>query len=173
MDNGSKPRSCGTCVACCVYPSISEGGLSKLALAPCPNLVDYQDLIPPVNDGGEDSAKAGMPMFQSKHYRGPDHNNCTIYEKRPECCFDYRCAWLDGYGETKDRPDRSGVVMDKINQTGPIGNAFIAKPLWFDADVEQAGGTAIKNVSRDSGLPVIVLQFTEFKVLRVVGRGAK
>ncbi len=171
-DNNTE-RTCGTCVACCVYLSIHENGFNKSALKPCPKLVDWEDLVPPVHDGGGDDGRAfqGMPLFESKHFRGPDHNNCTIVDSRPSVCKGYKCAWLLGYGQDKDRPDRSGVIVDDVSQQGPIGNALIAKPLWFGADEEQAGGTAIKNISRDSNKPLLVLQFSEFKLLRIVGRG--
>lgn len=63
--------------------------------------------------------------------------------------------------------------ISNIPNTGIIGNALLAKPLWFGAEEEQAGGTAIKNISRSIGKPILVYQFSEFKLLRVVGRGAK
>lgn len=122
----------------------------------------------------EVGAKQGMPLFQSKHLRGPgDNDNCTIKSTQPSVCTGYKCAWLQGHGEPDDRPDRSGVLVDDVNQTGNIGNALIAKPLWFGADDEPDGVRAIRNISRSAECPIMVLQFTEFKLLRVVGRGVE
>lgn len=39
---------------------------------------------------------------------------CGIYETRPEPCRLYRCGWLEGFGERRDRPDRLGVILDRI-----------------------------------------------------------
>lgn len=39
---------------------------------------------------------------------------CGIYENRPDPCRLYRCAWLEGFGEERDRPDRLGVVLDRM-----------------------------------------------------------
>ncbi len=30
----------------------------------------------------------------------------------PKACSKYACAWAMGYGKPKDRPDRSGVIID-------------------------------------------------------------
>ena len=39
---------------------------------------------------------------------------CSIYGTRPEVCRDFRCAWLSGLGEARDRPDRSGVLWQPL-----------------------------------------------------------
>lgn len=36
---------------------------------------------------------------------------CRIYSMRPQSCVDFRCLWLHGLGDERDRPDRSGAVM--------------------------------------------------------------
>lgn len=164
-------RTCGTCVACCVYPSINEGGVKKSAFKPCRNLIDSEELLAPRCE--EEGAFQGMLMLTSKHLRGIDTENCMIYEGRPESCKSYRCAWLDGHGEKEDRPDKSGVVIDDINHIDKIRNSLIAKPLWWEAEEQYKGVNAIANISRSSNLPIIVLQFTEFKIMRIVGRGVE
>jgi Fe-S-cluster containining protein len=35
---------------------------------------------------------------------------CGIYEKRPQSCRDYDCAWLHGHFGIEDRPDKTGIV---------------------------------------------------------------
>ena len=164
-------RTCGECVVCCVYPSINEDGLRKEALAPCPNLWGGFKLTPPIMTA--DDKYPGMPLFTSEHYALPVNENCEIYNTRPECCSEYRCAWLEGYGSLNQRPDKVGVVFDKISPAGEIGNAIIAKPLWFGAEDEEKGLEVINQMSREMKVPVLVLQFTEFKLLRVVGRGSE
>jgi uncharacterized protein len=39
---------------------------------------------------------------------------CTLFGKadRPKSCTDYRCFWLDGLFERRDRPDRLGLIFD-------------------------------------------------------------
>jgi hypothetical protein len=39
---------------------------------------------------------------------------CGIYSDRPEPCKNYSCGWLEGFGETRDRPDRLGVILDSM-----------------------------------------------------------
>ncbi len=164
-------RTCGTCVACCVYLSINDNGFRKSALKACPHLQDPMEIAPVEQEVG---ATQGMPLIQSKHLRGPgDSNNCTIKHGRPEVCNGYTCSWLLGHGEPDDRPDRSGVLIDDVSNSGFIGNAHIAKPLWFGAEDEPDGKRAIDNISRSLSKPILVLQFTEFKLLRVVGRGVE
>lgn len=37
---------------------------------------------------------------------------CDRYDTRPEMCAEYRCAWLMGHGQSADRPDRSGALVE-------------------------------------------------------------
>lgn len=41
----------------------------------------------------------------------PD-KGCLIYPGRPQGCRKFDCQWLKGFGRDKDRPNRSGVVVD-------------------------------------------------------------
>lgn len=45
---------------------------------------------------------------------------CGRYETRPEVCRAYRCAWLLGWTPPEDRPDRFGVILDRIEKDGYI-----------------------------------------------------
>lgn len=162
-------RTCGECVVCCVYPSVDQDGVKKEPLYPCSKLMNYESLIPPVVV--EKGNKKDMPLFESKHYNLPGNKNCIIYDEKPECCSNYRCAWLNGYGDVNDRPDKCGILFDTISTSGTIENTIIAKPLWFSSDEEEKGIRAIENISRTMGIPVLVVQFSEFKLLRVVGKG--
>jgi len=77
-------RVCGGCVACCYV--IEVGELGKPFRTPCPHAIP-----------GEGCAIWGGPG-------GPDGE--------PKTCKVYRCAWAMGFGEERDRPDRSGVLVD-------------------------------------------------------------
>ena len=37
---------------------------------------------------------------------------CGIYADRPGPCREWRCLWLRGVGQARDRPDKLGVVLD-------------------------------------------------------------
>lgn len=156
-------RTCGTCVACCIYYKINDGVI-KDALTACSFLCSK-----PEEPSKRESDN--MPLLEKKHYQLKSENNCTIHEKRPGTCANYFCEWLKGEGLENDRPDKSGVIFDNIAPNGLVENAIIAKPLWLGAEDETAGIEAINNVSRSSDKPVLVSQFTERKLLKVVGRG--
>lgn len=43
-------------------------------------------------------------------------SGCAIYDDgRPVDCIDYRCEWHAGLLAEEDRPDRSGILIDKDN----------------------------------------------------------
>jgi len=48
---------------------------------------------------------------------------CTIYQEQPEPCRKYRCSWLSGDLQEKERPDLVGVIVDQ-------GLSSIFKPIW-------------------------------------------
>ena len=72
---------CGTCYACCVYLDIKE--LNKW--------------------GGQ----------HCNHLNGVDcpEKRCSIYQRRPEACSSYRCAWLQGCFDEDLRPNACGVLV--------------------------------------------------------------
>ena len=39
---------------------------------------------------------------------------CGIYDKRPQTCREFSCAWLSGLGEDRDRPDHLGVMYQVV-----------------------------------------------------------
>lgn len=85
----------------------------------------------------------------------PGCNNCTIYDTRPKMCKDYICAWLYGYGNEEDRPDKSGIMMDNIEW---IPGSIIAKQLWRSAYATKKGEDCIKRISNQMDKPVFVLR---------------
>ena len=77
---------------------------------------------------------------------------CGIYEKRPQACRDFDCAWLRGvlpfHGELQDdeslRPDKLGVLFDFFYSTANCKSRFVAFELWRGA-FNQAPAAAILN----------------------------
>ena len=84
-------RSCGSCRACCTVHKLRLDGpegpntVTKPRHTPCPNLLKKV----PGKRGG-----------------------CGIYLERPTDCVIYKCYWLEGFGEKRDRPDRLGMIVD-------------------------------------------------------------
>jgi Fe-S-cluster containining protein len=77
-------RACGDCSLCCTVLRVDE--LRKLGGVPC------RELRAP----------------------GPGGGCCGIHERRPAVCRAYRCLWLQGGLEERDRPDRLGAVLDVV-----------------------------------------------------------
>lgn len=89
-------RSCGACAACCHALAVDGLTPRKPAFQVCPSL------------------------RSATIARG----RCGVYDSRPGECASYRCLWLQGIiGETRDRPDRSGVVMD-------VPADLVDHPVW-------------------------------------------
>ncbi len=42
-------------------------------------------------------------------------NGCNIYFARPDSCIEFRCQWLNGLGDKKDRPDRAKLILDHVD----------------------------------------------------------
>lgn len=80
-------RSCGTCNACCTLLGVEA--LAKPTFSPCSHLC----------------SKRGTTK------------SCTIYAERPEPCGTFKCGWLMGVGGSKDRPDKSGLMLTNSTQT--------------------------------------------------------
>lgn len=134
-------RTCGQCVACCTYLRVAE--IQKEGLTRCPHLLPGGDL-----------------------FTGPGEHNCTIPLDRPETCKGYRCTWLDGHGHENDRPDRSGVLIDRTKR---IGGAVECKPLRQEATDTDQGKLAISRVCNDAGMVGLVLSWCEQRLVRVEG----
>lgn len=45
---------------------------------------------------------------------------CGIYETRPDPCRLYACGWVEGFGQRRDRPDRLGVILDRIAPSAEV-----------------------------------------------------
>ena len=40
---------------------------------------------------------------------------CVIYARKPLSCHEFQCEWLKGFGEVRDRPDKTKVILDYVN----------------------------------------------------------
>ena len=100
--------------------------------------------------------------------RGRICGECNVCEGRKPIPA---CEWLSGWGVTDDRPDKTGVIMDRVFQMGNLIGAITATPLQPGAENTQEGQSAICVASRVTGMPVIVVDSAGEKVLHVVGRG--
>ena len=38
-----------------------------------------------------------------------------IYARKPLSCHEFQCEWLKGFGEERDRPDKTKVILDYVN----------------------------------------------------------
>lgn len=141
-------RACGECVACCVWHSVEE--LDKPPMRHCPHMLSDEAEIP----------------GQSVCYSG---GGCGIKAdpKRPAICESYQCEWLLGAGDDADRPDRSGVIADRLKE---IGNAVECKPLWDGAAEAPDGQRAIERIARDKDMVALVISFYGRQLVRAVGR---
>jgi hypothetical protein len=97
-----------------------------------------------------------------------DCKNCTIYEDRPEPCQTYACLWIAGHGNEEDRPDLCDVLIDSMMSAD---NAFRGVPLSKGAQDTKRGLAAVNRFSKSLDAPILVCEFGETKLLRVVGRG--
>lgn len=78
---------------------------------------------------------------------------CSDYAGRPAGCSDYRCGWLDGFGDTLDRPSRLGVIFDR---PASRGGAVVAREVWRGAF---GGRRAVRHMQRlhAAGIKVLLM----------------
>jgi len=81
---------------------------------------------------------------------------CTIYEERPESCVNFNCVYIDeGYNESL-RPDRSGVIFDRI--TTKIYYGLVSERRINTWDTIQMG-EYIKSLNA-KGISVVIAAFS-------------
>ena len=81
-------------------------------------------------------------------------------------CSRYNCAWKHGFGDEKDRPDKSLMLFDCAHG---IVNSVEAKPLKDDQQNTPEGKAVIDRFSKSMDRPVIVLDFYERRIQRIAG----
>ena len=150
-------RECGECMACCIYYRVETPNWTKPAFVPCNKLVDIPDMQEEPTPG---------------RYTSSSCQNCTIYDDpdKPSICDEFKCYWLLGHGDEEDRPDKSGIIVDRSKQ---IENAHEAKAIWRDAENTPEGKATLERMSKSLGTPVLAIAFGELKITRVVGRSVE
>ena len=124
-------RSCGTCSACCRWPSIDEGDFHKPARTPCQHL-----------------AKQG---FRCTIYKDRP-NACSAYQ----CTW---LRGMGSAVDNRDRPDTCGVLIDR--RSTQFGVVLVAKSLTPNAAMSPKGRRAIERTTRDEGLYLVVIDDDE------------
>lgn len=78
---------------------------------------------------------------------------CMIYPVRPDVCQSFACAWLEGWGEDRHRPDKSGVV---IQATALGGTERALVQLWEarKGALDKTYGLALTRYWLSAGVPV-------------------
>lgn len=135
-------RVCGGCAACCHVIQVEEIG--KGFRSRCPHLVERQGCAIWGGPGGPGG--------------------------QPQVCATYRCAWAMGFGEPRDRPDKSGVLVDLriptlVSMEQP---ALYAIGVREGTEATPKARQAMKNIAQDAGRPVHLAD-RMMKVLEVVG----
>lgn len=80
---------------------------------------------------------------------------CSIYEKRPSECADFKCQWLFGNCEEKDRPDYTKIVIDSYILDA-IGEKVIALYEVSEGALDrQFAQNITTSVTRRDNIPVL------------------
>ena len=90
-----------------------------------------------------------------------DHG-CKLFDQpeRPQVCRDFQCSWLRGYGNSEDRPDKSGVMVSINNING--GTWIMVMDLVKNAHFT-TGKHIIIDIATQVGLPVIIVDYDNLK----------
>lgn len=86
----------------------------------------------------------GVKPIEKQPYHRCEHQSakgCGIYETRPDPCKLYRCGWLEGLGERRDRPDRLGIIIDRIAPAEAVQARAAAGEAHAVAQVASASKT--------------------------------
>ena len=120
-------RQCGECSVCCKVTQVEGTDFTKLPGVTCP-LLSHKD-------GKAICARYGQ-------------------DNRPDCCDQFRCGWLRGFGSETDRPDQCGVMLSI--------NSFNGGPWIFAIETKKnalrtSGKSIVIDMTRKYNLPVIVV----------------
>ena len=99
-------------------------------------------LAVPALDKPAGQACAHMVTDPNEKRRGA----CRIYATRPAECQAYRCLWLSGFGPTRHRPDRSGLVLE--GQVTAMGPAVVVREVRTGALAGVWGGQVLRELRR-------------------------
>lgn len=97
-------------------------------------------------------AELDKPMWRACAH---ERRGCGIYAKRPTSCRTFRCLWLGGDLERKDRPDRLGIVMATAH-TALGHTVVVAYVRKLDADKGGRGAELLLKLAEH--IPVCVIR---------------
>lgn len=95
--SGQVVRQCGDCAECC----------HALGVESTPADLCEQETI-------EFDKEPGV---RCQHQ---SHGGCAVYQDRPLACRGYACLWVMGWGRPRDRPDKTGVILDTYLNPEPL-----------------------------------------------------
>ena len=84
-------------------------------------------------------------------------NGCAIYKDRPADCRQFKCLWLEGYGDESERPDKSKVVAF-INRYTDNKQRFMLISVDRAGADDAAWVQSLKERSLKNGFDVVVQQ---------------
>lgn len=127
-----------------------------------------------MRDCGECSACCRLPEISEinkpantpcKHLCSKGYE-CKIYRGRPKMCADYKCCWLSGFGKNKDRPDKSGVLVE--SKETQFGLLMVAKSFKKGAIKTDAGQETINRIAASS-ICLVVQDDDMDRVYKIMG----
>lgn len=142
-------RHCGDCTACCTVLGVPEE--NKGRYTPC----KHENGAVVTADGTVFGAD--IPGVKK---------GCSIYDKRPKSCRDFKCMWLLGLVRMEERPDKTGILWSVTTPKPGKPQRPVAMEVWPGAAEEEPGKSAIEAVLRN-GHPVIIVDATDKR--RIVG----
>jgi len=93
---------------------------------------------------------------------------CNIYDHRPEECKTFKCCYLQMNEVHPDlRPDKCGVVFEKINDTLILGS--------LDGKLKEMSDLIHRQIRSfgNEGISVMIQQFNPYKFICFYIKGAK
>ena len=97
-----------------------------------------------------------VPEFKKPEYVLCDYccgHSCTIYEKRPQSCKDFECAWLQGDMSDDMRPNISHVMIEILPDI-PVVLALPEKGFEYTWRTPE-NIKALKEAYQDKGITVL------------------
>lgn len=101
------------------------------------------------------------PFEKCKHQCA---TGCVIYETRPSPCATYRCMWLLGWADNKDRPDRGGLLVESPG----AGLGIYVKEVKHGAAQTKRGKFLLAALQDQDGI-----FFTPFRTPDVTYKGSR
>lgn len=86
---------------------------------------------------------------------------CGIYQNRPSECAQYSCAWLDGFLPDDLRPDKSGLLLERVELHEPLHLTMIIGSEMFPGSFTREMAEKIADTIQPGCACMIVVNTTE------------